>query len=401
MGDATDRPPGTRGGWVNVGVAAVLMVATFPGRSHGLGLITDPVLEDFQLDPVYYGHINLWASLLGALFCLPCGSLIDRLGTRPVLAGVVIGLGASVLVMSAVHTVWALAVLILLTRGLGQSALSVVSLGIVGKPAFRNRGAATGVFAVLVGIGFAAAVASFQSAEIRHGLGWRELWFCISIVLLLGVLPLSWALLAEPGDDSVTPAVIAASDFGLSAALKTQAFWSVSLTCSLFLLVSSGTALFYEDILRTFGFVRAEYQTLLAVSFLIGTAFNLVCGLLAQRWSMTRLLGLASVVMAGTLVGLPFARTMEELYVYAAATGFVSGAVTVVFFAAWRPLFGATHVGSIQGAAQMLTVLASAVSQWLFPAAKSWAGSYVPLFHFLAAAALMLGLWTWFVPRPR
>jgi hypothetical protein len=116
---------------------------------------------------------------------------------------------------------------------------------------------------------------------------------------------------------------------------------------------------------------------------------------------MTRLLALSSVVLGGTLAGLPFARTMEHLYVYAAATGFVSGVVTVVFFMVWRPMFGATHVASIQGAAQMLTVLASAISQWLFPAAKEWAGSYVPLLHVLAAAALVLGVWTWFVPLPR
>ena len=117
---------------------------------------------------------------------------------------------------------------------------------------------------------------------------------------------------------------------------------------------------------------------------------------------MTRLLGTASVVLAGTLFGLPFARTMPQLYVYAFATGFVSGAVTVVFFAVWRPLFGATHLGHIQGAAQMMTVLASAVSQWLFPAAASWSGgSYVPLLTVLAAAAFGLGVWTWFAPPPR
>ena len=97
------------------------------------------------------------------------------------------------LVISTVHAVWALAVLILLTRGLGQSALSVVSLGIVGKTAFRNRGAAMGVFALLTGIGFAAVASMFPLAEQRYHLGWREIWFCISIAILLGVLPMAWA----------------------------------------------------------------------------------------------------------------------------------------------------------------------------------------------------------------
>src|SRR4051794_19045350 len=98
-------PPTRRGGWINVRAAALLMVGTFPGRSHGLGLFTNPILADFNLDPVVYGHINLWASLLGSLFCLPCGWAIDRYGTRPVLTAVVLGLGASVLALASAGTV--------------------------------------------------------------------------------------------------------------------------------------------------------------------------------------------------------------------------------------------------------------------------------------------------------
>jgi hypothetical protein len=37
-------------GWVNVGIAAVAMVATLPARTHGLGLITEQLLRDLRLD---------------------------------------------------------------------------------------------------------------------------------------------------------------------------------------------------------------------------------------------------------------------------------------------------------------------------------------------------------------
>ena len=71
-----------RGGWINVVVAAVIMVATLPGRTQGLGLITEPMLGDLQLDRVSYATINLWATLLGAAICLPIGRLFDRVGLR-------------------------------------------------------------------------------------------------------------------------------------------------------------------------------------------------------------------------------------------------------------------------------------------------------------------------------
>src|SRR5690349_19777846 len=87
-------------GWVNLAVAALAMVATLPGRTHGLGMITERLLEDLQIGRVPYASINLWATLLGALFCWPCGILLDRFGTRTLLTGVVLALAAVVLLMS-------------------------------------------------------------------------------------------------------------------------------------------------------------------------------------------------------------------------------------------------------------------------------------------------------------
>src|SRR4051795_10116505 len=86
--------------WVHVGVAAVAMVLTLPGRTHGLGLFTEPLLKSLALDRESYGFLNLWATLLGAAFCLPCGWLLDRLGTRAVFLGVTAALGVTVLAMS-------------------------------------------------------------------------------------------------------------------------------------------------------------------------------------------------------------------------------------------------------------------------------------------------------------
>src|SRR3954468_1825328 len=68
--------------WINVVVAAVVMLATLPGRTQGLGLITEPMLRDLNLDRVTYASINLWATLVGAAICLPIGRLFDRVGLR-------------------------------------------------------------------------------------------------------------------------------------------------------------------------------------------------------------------------------------------------------------------------------------------------------------------------------
>ncbi len=61
-------------GWVVVVLAALAMTATMlPGRTHGLGLITEPLLADLGIERTLFGRINLVTCLLGTVFCLPAG----------------------------------------------------------------------------------------------------------------------------------------------------------------------------------------------------------------------------------------------------------------------------------------------------------------------------------------
>src|SRR6187431_3747115 len=99
-------------GWVHVFIAALAMVGTLPGRTQGLGLITEPLLRDLQIDRIAFARINLWATLIGALFSVGVGRLIDRFGSRIVLTVVTVSLASVVFGMSATHSVAAIAILI-------------------------------------------------------------------------------------------------------------------------------------------------------------------------------------------------------------------------------------------------------------------------------------------------
>src|SRR4051812_40445334 len=84
-GLTVSRRPRVYYGWACVAAAALAMVATLPGRTMGLGLITEPLLRDLGLSRTAYGNINLGATLLGAGFGLAAGRLLDRTGARGVL----------------------------------------------------------------------------------------------------------------------------------------------------------------------------------------------------------------------------------------------------------------------------------------------------------------------------
>lgn len=158
-------------GWVNVVVAAIVMVTTLAGNDQGLGLITESLLKDLRIGKLYWSNINLTATLIGALFVFPTGRLIDRFGSRVVLTSILVPLGLTVIGMSHATTTGQLWITAIVTSVLGQSALSVASMAVVGKWFGRRLSLAMGVYSILVVIGYIIAFPVFGSAIAR--VGWR------------------------------------------------------------------------------------------------------------------------------------------------------------------------------------------------------------------------------------
>lgn len=396
-------------GWVNLGVAALAMVGTLPGRTQGLGLITEPLLRDLQVDRVLFAQINLWATLAGALFCLGVGRLIDRFGSRVVLSVVALALGAVVLAMSGAHGVLWLALLITLSRGLGQSALSVVSLTIVGQWFVRRISLAMAVYTALLSVGFMVAFPVVGAAVV--GSGWRAAWAGVGAALLLVLVPAAWLFvrrtpedcgIALDGERRLEDEPAAASKGStLRQALSTPAFWVFGLASSVYGLTASGIALFNESILAERGFDPATYHRSLAITALTALAGNFLGGWLVSKGSMNRLMALAMGLLAGALLALPQVSTQAHVAAYAVVMGLAGGFVMVIFFTFWSQAFGRAHLGKIQGAAQSLTVLASAVGPLLLAECVARTGSYATMFYLLAVVVAVLGVAAWFVTPSR
>jgi MFS family permease len=399
-------------GWVNLVVAALAMSATLPGRTHGLGLITEPLTNDPALGvgAARFSALNFWAVLLGSALCLPVGRLLDRCGCRAVLTGVALSLGATVVWMSRATDAAVLFVTLVLVRGLGQGALSVVSMALVGKWFTRRLGLAMGAFTVLLAFGFLAGTLGVGAAVRAEG--WRPAWAGLGLSLALGLAPLAW-LLARSTPESVGlpvdraesppaggPPVQAPLDLSLRAALATPAFWAFTLATSLFNLVWSAITLFNQTILAERGFGNDTFLLVMAVLVVSGLPANLVAGWLAGRWPMGRLLAVGMLLLAGSLLAFPALRTTTHAVLYAAALGVAGGILTVVYFAVYGHAFGRAHLGVIQATVQVISVFASALGPVLLTHCREATGSSDLLFQAAAPPALLLGLAAWLVPLP-
>ena len=395
-------------GWVIVAVAAIAMVGTLPGRTQGLGLITEPLLQDLGIGRVAYAQINLVATLIGAGFAYGVGSLLDRHGSRVVLTAIAVLLGVVVLAMSQVSGAFGLLVAVTFTRGLGQTSLSIVSLAMVGKWFQRRLTWAMGVYSLAMSIGFMIAFPAVGAVVLAQG--WRMAWAAIGVALVAGLAPLSWALArATPesigetmdGDRSASTLHAATMDdtgrrradsATLAEALRSPAFWVFGLASTMYGLVASGIGLFNEAILAERGFAPSTYHTALAVTAITGLAGNIIAGAWAERASFRPVLVTSMALLAAGLAALPHVATTTHVMAQAVVMGVAGGFVMVVFFSCWGRAFGDAHLGRVQGAAQVMTVLGSAVG----PLALAWCveitGSYAFAFYVIAVIVAVLGV---------
>jgi MFS family permease len=394
-------------GWVMLVLAALAMVGTLPGRTQGLGLITESLLTDLKLDRVTFAQMNLWATLLGALFCLGFGRLQDQVGSRVVLTFLALALGGVVLAMSTATSVTMLFVLLTLTRGLGQSALSITSLTMMGQWFNRRLNLAMAIYSVVLSVGFMTAFPLVGYVVKEHG--WRPAWAGIGWALVLGLAPLGWwlarrspaAIGAELEQLPTVKSVPGGADFTWQEALRSPAFWVFALASATYNLVASGIGLFNESILAERGFAAGIYHRSLVITALTSLVGNFLGGWLAEKWSMQKLLTLAMALLAGALLSLPWLRAVWQVDIFAVVMGVSGGFVIVIFFSFWARTYGRAQLGRIQGAAQMLTVLASAVGPLVLAKCQAWTGSYATVFYIVAAVVMLLGIAAWFVPLPQ
>ena len=392
-------------GWVVLIFAAVAMVATLPGRSVGIGLITEPLIADLGISRLDFAEKNFWATILGALFNLVCGLAIDRFGVRVVVTGVLFVLSAVVLGFSQMTGAGFLLFLLVLMRGVGQSALSVVSLTMVGKWFVRRLSVAMGIFAVLMSLGFAVAIVVAGDVVLKQG--WRVMWSELGWILMIlsGLCllfvrrdPEAVGLDTEvvKDDESQEPVI----GFTLVQALMTPAFYVFAIGSALYNLVIAGVMLFNQSILGELGFDETVFQYAMAVFMATGLLGNFTAGWAARRWSLGRLMTVAMLAVGVYLLAFPQLKTSGQALTHAGLLGFSGGVVSVIFFTAWADIFGRLHLGKIQGAAQVFAVLASATGPWFIESIFSSAGSYAPAFYALAPAVLLVAIFAWFVNIP-
>jgi MFS family permease len=277
----------------------------------------------------------------------------------------------------------------------------------VGHWFVRRINLAMAIYSVVMSVGFMIAFPVVGAAIQRWG--WRQAWLGIGLALAIVLAPVAAALVRRsPEASGLAPDGVAdrvadpvpLEGYRWRDAVASPAFWVFAAGTALYGLVASGIGLFNESVLAERGFGADVYYQTLAVTALTALTGNFAGGWLAGRIRLGVLLAMSLAILTAGLIVLPHLAQLWQVMAWAAMMGAGGGLVMVLFFGVWPRVFGRRELGRIQGTAQAVTVLASALGPLLLAWCVDWTGSYTAMFRLLAGIIAATAACALVVPVP-
>ncbi len=380
-------------GWAVLGVASLIMFGTGPGQSHLIGLFFDPIQAELGLDrteiALAYGVATLFAALL-----LPrMGRLVDKHGPANMLWLIIFGLGLAAIGFSFANSWLYLAIGFGCLRFLGQGSLMMNCANLTAQWFDKKRGLALGLMA----LGFPVSIALHPPLAqwLIATVGWREAWVWLGLLTWALLIPPALAFLYNrPETVGLRPDGEAALKAGETApalvgytkaeALRMPAFYLI--VGGMFSLSMLATCLHieYTGILKAHGLDPQVAASMFTVTGVSAAALMPLVGRMLDKLPSKWMFFGGLWVQSLSLLSITMVDSVASAVVFAVIFG-LNNAVTMTYVSFfWPRYFGRKHLGSIQGAGQMIVILGASVG----PAPLGWAldawGEYDTMLRLLA-----------------
>ena len=308
------------------------------------------------------------------------------------LPAIAVGLGAACLSMSAVESLTGLYFSFAFVRSLGQGALSLVSVWIVGEWFQRRRGMATG----LAGMGGALSVMTIPLLNnwIIANYDWQTAWVVLGLaVWVLLVIPGLLLIRNRPEDIGWLPdghdasvvhqprksgPVINEHSWTVSEVIRDATFWKLLSVPATSGLVGTGLIFHQANLLGQHGVSRSWAFGLMTVQALFATLMIFPVGRATDRFASRHILFAAMGFLAAAtllLMVLPFPGLA---LVYALLLGFQGSIMRSTGTVVWINYYGRGNQGAVRGVAFSVMILASAVGPLPLAVSIDHFGSYNP-----------------------
>ena len=375
-------------------VAAALGYATAVMYVYSMGPFIEPIQNEFNWSRAQISSGITIAAFFSAIFCIPVGILVDRVGPRRVgLFGVLMMCGSVALLGTATGTKanW-----VLLWGVLAFSTLWVqatVWTSAVNSRFVKSRGVALAI--TLSGASLGAAVFPVVATSLISNYGWRTAFMALSGVWIVLIFPFMLFCFRGARDTAPLKRSSAAdtahvlSGVSLAQGIRSSALYKLILAAGFFSFTAIGVVVHFVPILRDSGsapLAAAGVASLVGIFSIVG---RLGTGFLLDRYPGHLIGAIACFlpIIASALLIYDGSNPLSQS-IAAAIFGLTLGSeVDVIAYLAAR-YFGLKNFGALYGAMVMALSLGVAFGPLGAGAMYDRYGSYA---SFLILVAILMG----------
>jgi len=375
-------------GWVIVGAGA-LMTCVALGAMFSLAVFLEPIAVATGWSRAGISSAMTLNFLVMGLGAFGWGAVSDRFGTRVVVAigAVLLGLALVVASRATSLTQFQLSYGILV----GAAASAFFAPMIAATTAWFEEHRSLAVSLVSAGMGVAPLTISPFARWLISTYDWRSAMLAIGIVAWVLLIPASLLIRQPPTSrlSGATYVTAAGSGMSVSQALRSPAFIVLGLTFFACCAAHSGPIFHMVSYAMHCGIAPMAAVTIYSVEGLAGLGGRILFGVLADRLGAKRVL-IAGLFAQGLIIAAyTMVRELGEFYGLAMIFGTIYGGVMPLYAVLAREYFPQAIMGSVFGAATMLSSLGMSIG----PLAGGWVfdtfGGYA--WMFIASSAVGIG----------
>ena len=386
-------------GWVMVAIGA-LMTCVAVGAMFSLAVFLTPMSDQTGWSRAGISFAMTINFLVMAFGSFGWGAASDRWGARVVtLCGAVL-LGAALTLASRADSLPAFQLTFGVLVGLAASAFFAPMIATVTGWFETQRNLAVSL--VSAGMGMAPLTLSPLASWLITHHGWRTAMFWIGVMAWTLLIPAALFVRRPPvaAAGGAPAAAPKASQAEVGRALTSPQFLVLGFTFMLCCMAHSGPIFHVVSYAMYCGLGPLAAVSVYSVEGLAGLGGRVVVGLLADRYGAKRVLITTLVVQAVAIAAYLQVNELAEFYTLAVIFGVAYGGGMPLYASLARDYFGQHIMGTVFGAATMLSSLGMALGPvaggWVFDTFHDYAWLYI------ASAAVAVGavLLALFFPKP-
>ncbi len=357
-------------GWLVLAVAGMAIFVSGPGQSHTFSVFVGPIGADLGLSKSEIASAYGLATLVAAFLLPRMGKFVDKLGPRRMLATIALLLGIACIAFGAVGGIVSLAIGFGALRFLGQGSLMLTSANLVAQWFSRKRGFALSLMAL--GFALSMAVHPPLGEWLIEAYGWRWAWVILGLTTWLLLLPPVLLLVhnkpeavglrpdgdAAPAEGETQPEI---DGLDLKQGLRTPAFYLLTLGWFAIAMLVTTLHFYQVSVLNHIGVGREIAARVFPISALSMVLTMPLVGRMFDRYKTRYVFAAGLIALALALVGITLVRDLPTAVAYAFVFG-VTNAFSMTMFGYLMPrYFGRKHLGSLQGAGQLVAVVGASL----------------------------------------